>query len=125
LHSTASTSDGTTTTRFSARGGGPAMIHANTIPVPKHAARRGRARPNSDATRTPSTDAGRSISVATAPLAMSSPISSIMRMFSATVDASDTTMYHVSCLPVYPATMPPFACAAARHSVATIDETIT
>jgi hypothetical protein len=71
------------------------------------------------AMRTPTTGAGRSSSVATAPLAMSSPTSSIMRMLSATVAASDAAMYQASWAPVYPATTPSLASAAARHSEAT------
>ena len=73
----------------------PAVIVATTAPAATHAASRGSARPSSVATRTPSTDAGRSSSTATAPDPMSRPMSSIMRMFSETVAASDVAMYQV------------------------------
>ena len=53
-------------------------------------------RPTSLATRTPSTDAGRSSSTATVPCAMSVPISSMWRALTETMAASDVMTYQVS-----------------------------
>ena len=50
---------------------------------------------NYHAIRTPMTEAGRSISTATVPWAMSVPISSMCRAFTDTIAASDVMMYQV------------------------------
>ena len=59
-----------------------------------------------------------------APDPMSLPRSSIIRMLSETVLASDVAMYQVRATALYPATVPSLAAAATRHTPARTPTTI-
>ena len=73
----ASTRLGAVSRSVDGRGGPSPTIVATTAPEIHSAATRGRARPTWVAMRMPMTEAGRSISTATVPCAMSVPISSM------------------------------------------------
>ena len=93
----ASTRLGATRTSVAGRGGpSPTMVATTRPATTNSAATSGRPRPTCVAMRMPSTDAGRSISTATVPCAMSLPTSSMCLAFTDTIAASDVMMYQVS-----------------------------
>src|SRR5205809_3513864 len=92
----ASAQDGSASSAPAPALGAPATVQVNAVPMASAMASRTAASPSSLASRNPSTETGRSSSVATAPVPMSTPTSSMSRGLVAITAPSATVTYHSS-----------------------------